>query len=71
MTFVLKATFEQTYMFYPGANFAKCFSFIFSFDKKQRQKKQKQKKQKKQKKKRKETLTKLCALTKLPCSCNF
>ena len=22
MTFVLKATFEQTYMFYPGANFA-------------------------------------------------
>ena len=76
MTFVLKATFEQTYMFYPGANFAKCFSFIFSFDKKQKQKKQKQKKQKqkqkkqKKKKKRKETLTKLCALTKLPCSCN-
>ena len=60
MTFVLKATFEQTYMFYPEANFAKRFSFIFSFGKKQKQKK----------KKRKETLTKLCALTKLPCSCN-
>ena len=44
MTFVLKATFEQTYMFYPGANFAKCFSFIFSFDKKQKQKKLKKKK---------------------------
>ena len=27
MTFVLKATFEQTYMFYPGANFAKYFSY--------------------------------------------
>ena len=63
MTFVLKATFEQTYMFYPEANFAKHFSFIFSFGKKQKQKNKK-------KKKRKETLTKLCALTKLPCSCN-
>ena len=48
MTFVLKATFEQTYMFYPEANFAKRFSFIFSFCKKQKQKqKQKQKKTKK------------------------
>ena len=41
MTFVLKATFEQTYMFYPEANFAKRFSFIFSFGKKQKQKKKK------------------------------
>ena len=63
MTFVLQATFEQTYMFYPEANFAKRFSFIFSFGKKKT-------KQNKKKKKRKETLTKLCALTKPPCSCN-
>ena len=39
MTFVLKATFEQTYMFYPGANFAKCFSFVFTFEKKKKKKK--------------------------------
>ena len=52
MTFVLKATFEQTYMFYPEANFAKRFTFIFSFCKKQKQKqKQKQKKTKKKGKK--------------------
>ena len=44
MTFVLQATFEQTYMFYPEANFAKRFSFIFSFGKKKKQKKQKGKK---------------------------
>ena len=54
MTFVLKATFEQTYMFYTGANFARRFSFVFTFEKK-----------KKKKKGRKETLTKVCALTKL------
>ena len=52
MTFVLKATFEQTYMFYPGANFAKCFSFIFSFDKKTKTKKTKTKKTKTKKKER-------------------
>ena len=55
MTFVLKATFEQTYMFYPGANFAKCFSFIFSFDKKTKTKKTKTKKTKKTKTKTKKT----------------
>ena len=38
MTFVLKATFEQTYMFYPGANFARRFSFVFTFEKKKKKK---------------------------------
>ena len=42
MTFVLKATFEQTYMFYPGANFAKRFSFAFTFGKKTKKKKRKE-----------------------------
>ena len=56
MTFVLKATFEQTYMFYPGANFARRFYFFFNFEKKKKKKKEG----------RKETLTKVCALTKLP-----
>ena len=36
MTFVLKATFEQTYMFYPEANFARRFSFVFNFEKKKK-----------------------------------
>ena len=38
MTFVLKATFEQTYMFYPEANFARRFSFVFTFEKKKKKK---------------------------------
>ena len=40
MTFVLKATFEQTYMFYTGANFARRFSFVFTFEKKKKKKKE-------------------------------
>ena len=40
MTFVLKATFEQTYMFYPEANFARRFSFVFTFEKKKKKKKE-------------------------------
>ena len=42
MTFVLKATFEQTYMFYPEANFARRFSFVFTFEKKKKKKKRKE-----------------------------
>ena len=49
MTFVLKAILEQTYMFYPMANFVNYSSFVFRFGKK--------------KKKRKETLTKPFALS--------
>ena len=39
MTFVLKAILEQTYMFYPMANFVNCFSFVFRFGKKKKEKK--------------------------------